>query len=394
MADLDIKEMLTRMIEEGASDLHIVVGAPPMVRIHGSVEPLEEYKLSPEQLEHVRAGRIDHANRTGNAEDADLLPLDYYRKLNAEETQELIYSVMNEDQVAEFESNKECDLSFGIENVSRFRLNVYQDRGSIVGAFRSIPFEILSFDKLGLPRVIADFAYRPLGLILVCGPTGSGKSTTLAAVIDKINNERKTHIITIEDPIEYLHNHKLSVVNQREVNSDTYSFGAALKRVLRQDPDVILIGEMRDPETIQAALTVAETGHLAFATLHTNDALQTINRIIDVFPASQQAQVRTQLSFVLEGVCIQQLVPRSDGLGRVLAMEIMVPNPAIRSLIRSEKIEQIPSMIEIGKGDGMMTMNQSLYRLVRRGAITPDMAFKRSMDPEGLQNLVNKGMRE
>ncbi len=359
MDRLNIKELLTRMIEEGASDLHIVVGAPPMIRLHGSMEPLEGYK-----------------------------------KLNGEETQDLIYSVMNEDQVSEFEANKECDLSFGIDGLSRFRLNVYQDRGSVVGAFRSIPFEILSFDQLGLPRVIADFAYRPLGLILVCGPTGSGKSTTLAAIIDRINEERKTHIITIEDPIEYLHGHKMSIVNQREVNSDTYTFSAALKRVLRQDPDVILIGEMRDPETIQAALTVAETGHLAFATLHTNDALQTINRIIDVFPASQQAQVRTQLSFVLEGVCIQQLVPRADGLGRVLAMEIMVPNPAIRSLIRAEKLEQIPSMIEIGKSDGMMTMNQSLYRLVRRGAITPDMAFKRSMDPEGLQNLVAKGMRD
>lgn len=359
MNRLNMKELLTRMIGEGASDLHIVVGAPPIIRVHGSVEPLDGYK-----------------------------------RLMPDDTQELIYSVMNEDQVSEFESNKECDLSFGVDGLSRFRLNVYQDRGSVVGAFRAIPFEILSFDQLGLPRVIADFAYRPLGLVLVCGPTGSGKSTTLAAIIDKINTERKCHIITIEDPIEYLHQHKLSIVNQREVNSDTYSFSAALKRVLRQDPDVILIGEMRDPETIQAALTMAETGHLAFATLHTNDALQTINRIVDVFPSAQQAQVRTQLSFVLEGVVIQQLVPRSDGLGRVLAMEIMVPNPAIRSLIRAEKIEQIPSMIEIGKADGMMTMNQSLYRLVRRGVITPDMAFKRSMDPEGLQNLVNKGLRD
>ena len=354
-----IKELLSRMIQEGASDLHIVVGNPPVLRIHGSLEPIEGYgRLSPEQ------------------------------------TQELIYSVMNEEQVAEFEAEKECDMSFGIEGLSRFRLNVYRDRGSVVAAFRSIPYEIRSFDQLGLPRVAADFAYRPLGLVLVCGPTGSGKSTTLASILDKINRERKCHIITIEDPIEYLHTHKLSVINQREVNSDTKGFSAALKRVLRQDPDVILIGEMRDPETIQAALTVAETGHLAFATLHTNDALQTINRIVDVFPANQQAQVRTQLSFVLEGVMVQQLVPRADGLGRVLAMEIMIPNPAIRSLIRAEKLEQIPSMIEIGKGEGMMTMNQSLYRLLRRGVITADMAFKRSMDPEGLQSLVEKGLRD
>ncbi len=354
-----IKELLSRMIQEGASDLHIVVGAPPMIRVHGSLEPIEGVP-----------------------------------RLSPEESQDLIYSVMNEDQIAEFEAEKECDMSFGIEGLSRFRLNVYRDRGSVVAAFRSIPYEILSFEQLGLPRVVADFAYRPLGLVLVCGPTGSGKSTTLASILDKINRERKCHIITIEDPIEYLHQHKLSVVNQREVHSDTKGFSAALKRVLRQDPDVILIGEMRDPETIQAALTVAETGHLAFATLHTNDALQTINRIVDVFPASQQSQIRTQLSFVLEGVIVQQLIPRADGLGRVLGMEIMIPNAAIRSLIRAEKLEQIPSMIEIGKGEGMMTMNQSLYRLLRRGVITAEMAFKRSSDPEGLQSLVEKGLKD
>jgi twitching motility protein PilT len=357
MATPSIKELLTKTIREGASDMHIVVGAPPMVRIHGGLEPMPGYE-----------------------------------RLTQEQTQELVYSVMNEDQISEFESEKECDMSFGIEGLSRFRLNVYRDRGSVVGAFRSIPFEILSFEQLGLPRVVADLADRPLGLVLVCGPTGSGKSTTLAAIIDKINHEHNCHIITIEDPIEYLHSHNRSVVNQREVNADTRSFAAALKRVLRQDPDVILIGEMRDPETIQAALTVAETGHLAFATLHTNDALQTINRIVDVFPSSQQAQIRTQLSFVLEGVVVQQLIPRADGMGRCLAMEIMVPNPAIRSLIRAEKLEQIPSMIEIGKGEGMMTMNQSLYRLVRRGVITTDMAFKRTSNPEGLQNLMEKGM--
>jgi len=357
MATPSIQELLTKMIKEGASDLHVVVGAPPMIRLHGGLEPM-----------------------------------DGYPKLNAEQTQEIIYSVMNEDQIAEFEAEKECDMSFGIEGLSRFRLNVYRDRGSVVGAFRAIPFEILSFEQLGLPRAVAEFAYRPLGLVLVCGPTGSGKSTTLAAIIDKINTERNTHIITIEDPIEYLHQHNRAVINQREVHADTASFSQALRRVLRQDPDVILIGEMRDTETIQAAITVAETGPLAFATLHTNDALQTMNRIIDVFPSSQQDQVRTQLSFVLEGVMVQQLVPRADGMGRVLAMEIMLPNPAIRSLIRAEKLEQIPSMIEIGKGEGMMTMNQSLYRLLRRGIITTDMAFKRSSDPEGLQHLLEKGM--
>ena len=356
MATPTIKELLTKMIREGASDMHIVVGAPPMIRIHGGLEPLPDYpKLTPEM------------------------------------TQEIIYTVMNEEQVAEFEAEKECDMSFGIEGLSRFRLNVYRDRGSVVAAFRTIPFEILSFEQLGLPRVIADFAYRPIGLVLVCGPTGSGKSTTLAAIIDKINQERNTHVITIEDPIEYLHSHNRAIINQREVHSDTKGFGHALRRVLRQDPDVILIGEMRDTETIQAALTVAETGHLAFATLHTNDALQTINRIIDVFPAGQQDQVRTQLSFVLEGVCVQQLIPRADGMGRVLAMEVMLPNPAIRALIRAEKLEQIPAMIEIGRGEGMMSMNQSLYRLMRRGIITTEMAYKRSSDPEGLQRLVEKG---
>ncbi len=356
MARPAIKELLTKMIEMGASDLHIVVGAPPTIRIHGGLEPLPAYD-----------------------------------NMSAEHTQELIYSVMNEEQISEFEETKECDLSFGIEGISRFRLNVYRDRGSVVAAFRAIPFNIMSIDQLGLPRVVGDFANRPFGLVLICGPTGSGKSTTLAAVIDKINRERNVHIITIEDPIEYLHSHNRSIINQRELHSDTHTFTAALKRVLRQDPDVILIGEMRDMETIQAALTVAETGHLAFATLHTNDALQTMNRIIDVFPSTQQDQIRTQLSFVLEGVVVQQLVPRADGMGRICAMEILLANPAIRALIRSEKLEQIPSIIEISKGEGMMTMNQSLYRLVRRGVITMDMAYKRSANPNGLQNLVDRG---
>ena len=355
-SNINIKELLTKMIQLGASDLHIVVGVPPVIRLHGHCEQLPGYP-----------------------------------KLKPEDTQEIIYTVMNEDQVAEFEETKECDLSFGIQGVSRFRLNVYRDRGSVVAAFRAIPFEIKTFEELGLPKVVAEFAYKPNGLVLICGPTGSGKSTTLASIIGKINNERPVHIITIEDPIEFLHEHRKAIVNQRELHADTRSFGDALKRVLRQDPDVILIGEMRDKETILSALTVAETGHLAFATLHTNDALQTMNRIIDVFPAEQQDQVRTQLSFVLEGVLVQQLLPRSDGQGRAMAMEIMVPNPAIRALIRSEKLEQIPSMIEIGAGDGMMTMNQSLYRLMRRNIITMDLAMKRSSNPEGLQRLIEKG---
>ncbi|MBI4558063.1 MAG: PilT/PilU family type 4a pilus ATPase [Candidatus Hydrogenedentes bacterium] len=351
-----IKELLTKMIEVGASDLHIAVGAPPILRIHGSLEPVDGCAV-----------------------------------LKPQDTRDIIYSVMNEEQIAVFESEKECDMSFGIEGLSRFRLNVFRDRGSVVAAFRAIPYDIRSFEELGLPRVVADFAFRPLGLILICGPTGSGKSTTLAAIINRINQERSVHIITIEDPIEYLHRHNKSLINQREVNADTNSFAAALKHVLREDPDVILVGEMRDQETIQAALTVAETGHLAFATLHTNDAVQTVNRIVDVFPASQQDQIRTQLSFVLEGVCVQQLIPRADGQGRVIALEVMLPNTAIRSLIRSEKIEQIPGMIEIGTGEGMLTMNQSLYRLGRRNIISMDMAFKRSTDPEGLRRLFERG---
>ena len=357
MIATSVKELLTKTIEKGASDLHIVVGSPPIIRLNGNLEAMHEYPV-----------------------------------LKPDETQEIIYSVMSEEQIAMFETDRECDLSFGIQGLSRFRLNVYRDRGSVVAAFRAIPFEIKTFEELGLPRVVVDFAYRPLGLVLVCGPTGSGKSTTLASIIDKINRERPVHIITIEDPIEYLHNHNVATINQREVNADTKSFSAALKRVLRQDPDVILIGEMRDPETIAAALTVAETGHLAFATLHTNDALQSINRIVDVFPANQQDQIRTQLSFVLEGITVQQLIPRADGMGRALALEVMLPNTAIRSLIREQKLQQIPSMIEIGAGEGMMTMNQSLYRLMRRNIITSDMAFKRSADPEGLRRLMEKGL--
>lgn len=349
------RELLDKMVQAGASDLHIVVNAPPIVRIDGRLEPMPGYEV-----------------------------------LTPQTSQEIVYSVMNEDQIAEFEATKECDMSFGIHGLGRFRLNVYRDRGSVVGAFRAIPWEMRSFEELGLPNTIANLAHRPVGLVLICGPTGSGKSTTLATVVDRINRERSVHIITIEDPIEYIHSHNRSIVNQREVNADTNSFAAALRHVLRQDPDVILIGEMRDMETISAALTVSETGHLAFGTLHTNDALQTITRIIDVFPASQQEQVRTQLSFALEAVVVQQLVPRADGRGRVVALEIMVANTAIRALIRENNLQQIPGMLEIYSQEGMMTMNQSLYRLARRGLITVENAYRSSHDPDGLARLMEK----
>ena len=350
-----IKTLLREMLELGASDLHIAVGAPPVMRVNGILKPV-----------------------------------DSVGKLTPAEAKELIYTILNEDQIKEFEAEKELDMSFGVDGLSRFRVNVYRDRGSTVAAFRAIPYEIRSLEELGLPRVVGDLAYRPQGLVLVCGPTGSGKSTTLAALVDKINEERGCHIVTIEDPIEYLHNHKKSVVNQREVRSDTNSFAASLRHVLRQDPDVILIGEMRDLETISAALTVAETGHLVFATLHTNDAAQTINRIIDVFPERQQSQIRTQLSFVLEGVIVQQLIPKMSEPGRALAVELMIPTPAIRSLIREEKIHQIYSLVSTGGALGMMTMNQSLYQLYKRNLISRDQAFKRSTNPDDLKRLMEK----
>ncbi|OGP84020.1 MAG: type IV pili twitching motility protein PilT, partial [Deltaproteobacteria bacterium RBG_13_65_10] len=296
-------------------------------------------------------------------------------------------------QKHKFEEENELDLSFGVKGLSRFRANVFMQRGAVAGAFRTIPFRILSFEDLGLPAVVSDLARKPRGLILVTGPTGSGKTTTLASILDKINAERNEHMITIEDPIEYLHGHKGCVVNQREVGADTKSFKNALKYILRQDPDVVLIGEMRDLETIEAALTVAETGHLAFATLHTNSAVQTINRIIDVFPPYQQTQVRAQLSFVLEGVLSQTLIPRANGSGRVLGLEIMIPNPAIRNLIREDKIHQIYSQMQVGQDKfGMQTMNQSLASLYKRRLITLEDAFGRSSDPDEIRNLI--GMDE
>src|SRR4029077_13918889 len=354
-ADLKINlhQLLRAMIEKGASDLHITTDSPPLLRIDGSIVPL---KLPP---------------------------------LGPVETKQLCFSVLTEEQRAHFEKHNELDLSFGVKGLSRFRANVYMQRGAVAGAFRTIPFKILSFDELGLPPIVSEFANKPSGLVLVTGPTGSGKSTTLAAIIDKINSEQRLHIMTVEDPIEYLHPHKLSVVNQREVGSDTEGFKQALKYVLRQDPDVVLVGEMRDLETIEAALTISETGHLVFATLHTNSAISTINRIIDVFPPHQQPQVRSKLSFVLQGVVSQQLLPRHNAPGRVLALEILVPNPAIRNLIREDKVHQIYSSMQVGQEKyQMQTLNQSLFSLYQRRLISQEEAMGRSLEPEELRMML------
>ena len=349
----NLHQLLKIMVEKGASDLHITVGSPPQLRIDGSLVPL---KTSP---------------------------------LTGPDTRQLCYSVLTDTQKQKFETNNELDLSFGVKGLSRFRGNVFVQRGAVAGVFRTIPFEILSFEQLGLPPAVAMFSEKPRGLVLVTGATGSGKSTSLAAIIDKINREKRHHILTIEDPIEYLHPHKNCVVNQREVGADTEGFQVALRYVLRQDPDVVLIGELRDLETVEAALTISETGHLAFATLHTNGAIQSINRIIDVFPPHQQAQVRAQLSFVLEGIISQQLIPHASGRGRVLAAEIMVPNPAIRNLIREDKLHQIYSQMQVGQSQSyMQTMNQSLYGLYRRGDITLEDALTRSSDPEELRTMI------
>ena len=342
-------DLLTIMIERGASDLHITTGTPPQIRLHGKLTPLTQFE-----------------------------------RLTPQDTQRLAYSVLNEGQKQKFEEDNELDLSFGIQGLARFRCNVYRQRGAVASAIRVIPIKIRTFDELGLPTIVEQLADRPKGLILVTGPTGSGKSTTLAAMVDKINNERTEHIMTIEDPIEFVHNHKKCLVNQREVFSDTQSFKNALKYILRQDPDVVLVGEMRDLETISAALTIAETGHLTLGTLHTNSCAQTINRIIDVFPTSQQSQVRAQLSLVLEGVLSQQLIPTPDGRGRVMSLEIMVTTPAIRNLIREEKIHQIYSAMQAGQKFGMQTMNQSLLDLVQKRKISREEALNRSTLPEEL----------
>jgi len=343
------------MIDGGASDLHITTGTPPRLRVDG------------------RLSSMDHPS---------LAPAD---------TKALCYSILTDAQKHRFEENNELDLSFGIKGLSRFRANIFMQRGAVAGAFRTIPFSIRTFQELGLPEIVNDLVKKPRGLILVTGPTGSGKSTTLAAMIDRINDERYDHIITIEDPIEYLHGHKKCLINQREVNADTASFKAALKYVLRQDPDVVLIGEMRDLETIEAALTVSETGHLTLATLHTNSAVQTINRIIDVFPSHQQEQIRVQLSFVLEAILSQQLLPKKSGHGRIMSVEIMVPNPAIRNLIREDKVHQIYSQMQTGQSkSGMQTMNQSLLDLYSRGVISYEEAMGRSQVPEELLTMIQR----
>ena len=353
---VNLHQLLRTMVQKGASDLHITTGTPPQLRIDGKLHPL---KMPP---------------------------------LSAPETKQLCYSLLTDAQKHQFEERNELDLSFSVQKLSRFRANVFVQRGNVAGAFRAIPFKIKTFEELGLPKIVEELSQKPRGLVLVTGPTGSGKSTTLATIIDKINQERNEHIVTIEDPIEYLHQHKGCVINQREVGADTNSFKNALKYILRQDPDVVLIGEMRDLETIEAALTVAETGHLAFATLHTNSCVQTINRIVDVFPPYQQAQVRAQLSFVLEGVLCQALLPRANGPGRAMSLEVMIPNPAIRNLIREDKIHQIYSAMQVGQEKfGMQTMNQSLASLFQKRMISMETAMARSSDHEELRGMIGQG---
>jgi twitching motility protein PilT len=348
-----LRELLEQMVKMGASDLHLTVGSPPVVRVDGKLQRLS------------------------------------YDSLTSEQTKKLSYSMLNEKQKQKFEQNSELDFSFGIEQMSRFRCNMFMQRGNVAVALRQIPYKILSFDELGLPKVIADFSKLPRGLVLVTGPTGSGKSTTLASIIDKINRERPVHIITVEDPIEYLHRHQQALINQREVYSDTPTFASALKYALREDPDVVLIGEMRDLETIEAALSISETGHLAFATLHTNSASESINRIIDAFPTNQQEQIRISLSFTLQAILSQTLIPKIGG-GRILAMEILVVTPAIRALVRDDKVHQIYSMLQSGQKYGMKTMNQTLSELYQTGKITINDAMSYSHNPQELSESLSK----
>src|SRR5512140_2887732 len=351
-----LSDLLKKMLELGGSDLHITTQSPPQVRVHGHMQPVD------------------------------------YPQLTPADTKQLSYSVLTDAQKHRFEENLELDFSFGVKGLARFRGNLFNQRGAVGAVFRVIPFEIKSFEQLQLPPIVSKLCDKPRGLILVTGPTGSGKSTTLAAMIDKINNERHEHIITIEDPIEFVHPHKSCLVNQREVHQDTKSFTDALRAALREDPDVVLIGEMRDLETIESALRIAETGHLTFGTLHTNSAASTINRVIDVFPSHQQSQIRAQLSLVLEGVLCQSLLPKVGGQGRACAMEILIPNPAVRNLIREDKIHQIYSAMQSGQDKfGMQTFNQSLATLVLSKQITQETAINRSSMPEELIEMINRG---
>ncbi len=354
---ISLPDLLKRMTDLGGSDLHLTTNSCPQVRVDGHLKPL-----------------------------------DGFRSLTPSDTKQLAYSVLTDSQKHRFEENLELDFSFGLKGMSRFRANLFNQKGAVGAVFRAIPYEIKTFEQLGLPTVIQDMCKKPRGLVLVTGPTGSGKSTTLASMIDKINRERHDHILTIEDPIEFLHNHKSCVVNQREVNADTHGFAEALRSALRQDPDVVLVGEMRDLETIEMALRIAETGHLTFATLHTNSAYSTINRIIDVFPAAQQAQVRTQLSLVLEGILCQSLLPKSSGTGRAMALEILIPNSAIRNLIREDKIHQIYSMMQTGQDKfGMQTFNQALASLYHKKQISLETAMQRSSNVDELKDLIERG---
>jgi twitching motility protein PilT len=352
MLESGLNDYLFDAIREGASDLHLTVGLPPMVRVHGKVKPLD------------------------------------YPELTTNTTREMIYDILSNDQRQRFETEWELDFAYTLPRTARFRVNVYFQKGSMGAAFRTIPEKIRSFAELGLPRAIEDLTEKPRGLVLVTGPTGSGKSTTLASMIDRINETRAEHIMSVEDPIEFLHQHKKCIVNQREVNQDTKSFAQALKHVLRQDPDVILVGEMRDLETISLAISAAETGHLVFGTLHTQDAPQTVDRIIDVFPSHQQSQIRTQLANALQGIITQALLPTRDGKGRVAACEVLIPTPGVRNLIREGKNHQIYSAMQTGSKFGMQTMDAALVELVRGGRISREEAEKRSSNPDELRRLM------